>query len=123
MISARRNLLCVTSANSQANRGRKHADPDKSLQTGLLLIRSRHLQPLINPTWPTVCPKRPKTHERRSIFGLTLGNQRGWGLADRVLTNWSFADGVFADWVLANWRRLDNGLRTREVCSHRCSHQ
>ena len=77
MISARRKLLCATSANSQANRGRKHADPDKGSQTGLLLIRSCHLT---NPHKPktanvtrlakvTACPSlqaktlRPQTAE------------------------------------------------------------
>ena len=47
------------------------------------------------------------------IVGLSLGNQRGWGwgLADGVLTNWSFADGVLADGILAQFvqRAADEG--------------
>src|ERR1700730_1927576 len=131
MISARRKLLCATSANSQANRGRKHTDPDKSLQTGLLLIRSCHLQTLINLRRPMsqdrpllqlarACEPKPfgrKCYESRRIFGLTPGGYHR-GFANRVFANWSFADREFA-----NWPRLYNGLRTREVRRNGCSHQ
>src|SRR5437588_1451826 len=78
MISARHKLLCATSANSQANRGRKHADPDKGLQAGLLPIRSCHLQTLINlaqpmsQDWPMlqyarVCEPKPFSRKRQKM--------------------------------------------------------
>src|SRR5437588_1395268 len=64
MISARHKLLCATSANSQANRGRKHADPNKGLQADLLLIRYCHLHTLINLSQP-MSPARPTVQYAR----------------------------------------------------------
>ena len=62
-------------------------------------------------------PPRPETHGLSGLR-LALGYNRG-----RILTNWSFADGVLADGVLANWGVLDDRLRMREVRSNGSSNK
>ena len=119
MINARRKRFCGAASTCEAHVSCEDAGSNNTreatrfpiqMMTDILVSQTPDLR---------LRPPRAEDDGSRISVELTLGHHG----SRRVLTHWSFADGVLAHGVLANWRVLSNRLRTRDVRSNSGSHQ